>query len=177
MPKGVRQELGVQLVCSLCPKTPIFSDTSHLLTHISSKSHLSHRFKLQIRAQSELEAQQKLHDFDFWYTSNNLDALLAERLASKDKKKERKSRVSNASTSSVIPPLIRPLIPLTDWHRCRRPASPRRNKRRNSLSKKFSLPHPSSEPQYLKCTPGNPAVPAQHLLEDGSMATYTRHLP
>ncbi|KAG0650630.1 Geranylgeranyl transferase type II subunit beta [Hyphodiscus hymeniophilus] len=107
MPKAVKPEVNIELACSLCPKIPKFSDISHLLTHISSKSHLSHRFKLQIRSQSESEAKEKINEFDFWYRNNNLDGLLAERLASKDKKKttkERKPRVSNAFTASVKTP-------------------------------------------------------------------------
>ena len=100
MPKGVKVESSMELTCTLCPKKPQFSDISHLLTHISSKSHLSHRFKLQIRAQSEPEAKEKLDNFDFWYHDNNLDTMLSERLAAKEQKKtakERKARTSNVS--------------------------------------------------------------------------------
>lgn len=92
MPKVKNHDSSIQLQCTLCPKTPQFSDVSHLLTHISSKSHLSHRFKLQIRAQSEFEAKQQLDNFDHWYRNNNLDVLLSGRLAAKEQKKSAKER-------------------------------------------------------------------------------------
>jgi hypothetical protein len=101
MPK-TKAEFNIPLRCSLCPKHPQFSDISHLLTHISSKSHLSHRFKLQIRAQSEIASKEQLDDFDHWYTHNNLDVMLSERMAAKELKKttkERKSRLSSAPVS------------------------------------------------------------------------------
>jgi hypothetical protein len=80
----------IPLLCDLCPKKPRFSDVSHLLTHISSKSHLSNRFKLQIRSQGEPEARRLLADFDNWYTSNGLEDLLSERLSAKEQKKTTK---------------------------------------------------------------------------------------
>jgi hypothetical protein len=100
----VKTENSIELRCSLCPKTPTFSDVSHLLTHISSKSHLAHRFKLQIRSQSEPDAKTQLEDFDFWYRDNNLDTLLSERLAAKEQKKsakERRARTSSNASASV----------------------------------------------------------------------------
>lgn len=99
MPK-LKVEYNIDLQCSLCPKNPKFSDVSHLLTHISSKGHLAHRFKLQIRAQGEPEAKDILDNFDFWYRTSNLDSLLSDRLAAKDNKKTKKSRASNVSAAS-----------------------------------------------------------------------------
>lgn len=104
MPTKVKAESSVPLLCSLCPKSPNFSDISHLLTHISSKSHLATLFKLKIRSQAEQDAKDQLDTYELWYSVNNLDALLSDRLATKDKKKrnkDRKNRASNASTSSV----------------------------------------------------------------------------
>ena len=92
---------SIQLLCSLCPKNPNFSDISHLLTHVSSKSHLSHRFKLQIRSQSEIAAKQQLDDFDIWYHNNNLDVLLSERMASKEQKKATKEKKSRSANMTV----------------------------------------------------------------------------
>jgi hypothetical protein len=102
MPPKVKAECSVPLLCNLCPKSPTFSDISHLLTHISSKSHLSNLFKLKIRAQGEQEAKDKLDDFEVWYNDNNLDALLSDRLATKDQKKankDKKNRLSGARAS------------------------------------------------------------------------------
>lgn len=105
MPKPTKTESSTELTCSLCPNTPKFSDISHLLTHVSSKSHLSHRFKIQLRAQSEPEAKEKLDNFDYWYHDSNLDVMLSERLAAKESKKaakERTARISNVSTASNV---------------------------------------------------------------------------
>ncbi len=99
MPK---KETNIDLQCTLCNKNPKFSDVSHLLTHIASKSHLAARFKLQIQAQSEIAAKEKLDQFDFWYRTNNLDPLLAERLAAKEQKKTKKSRASNVQCNVSV---------------------------------------------------------------------------
>ncbi|KFY18007.1 hypothetical protein V491_04888 [Pseudogymnoascus sp. VKM F-3775] len=77
---------AVPLLCTLCPNNPQFSDISHLLTHISSKGHLSCRFKLQIRCQADPEARGQLDAYDAWYANNSLEELLAERLATKEQK-------------------------------------------------------------------------------------------
>ncbi|OAX84518.1 hypothetical protein ACJ72_01109 [Emergomyces africanus] len=75
------------LKCNICPKKPNFSDVSHLLTHISSKGHLSHYFKLQVRSHQEPEAGDLLAVYDQWYKDNNLAALLSERMLTKEAKK------------------------------------------------------------------------------------------
>lgn len=87
----------IPLQCSLCPKAPYFSDISHLLTHISSKSHLSHRFKLQIRSQSEPEAELQLNIFNDWYDQYGLATLLSDRLAAKEHKKTTKRPRNSAA--------------------------------------------------------------------------------
>lgn len=102
MPKA-KPETNIPLRCSLCPKTPQFSDVSHLLTHISSKSHLSHRFKLQIRAQSEMASKQQLDNFDHWYTHNNLDVMLSDRMAAKEHKKNTKDRKARLAAVCYVP--------------------------------------------------------------------------
>ena len=90
----------IPLLCDLCPKKPRFSDVSHLLTHISSKSHLSNRFKLQIRSQGEPEARKLLADFDSWYNDNGLEDLLSERLTAKEQKNTTKrTRLPSAPVS------------------------------------------------------------------------------
>jgi hypothetical protein len=101
-PRPVKQKPTIPLICTLCPKNPNFSDTSHLLTHISSKSHLAARFKLQIRCQTEKEARDRLDDFDIWYQSNNLDSLLSDRLAIKEEKKAAKER-KNVENRGLLP--------------------------------------------------------------------------
>ncbi|KAK0655703.1 hypothetical protein B0T16DRAFT_315685 [Cercophora newfieldiana] len=77
----------IPLRCTLCPKRPNFSDVSHLLTHISSKSHLSHRFKAELMSHSEREAQEAIRLYDDWYERHGIRGLLAERMAAKEQKK------------------------------------------------------------------------------------------
>jgi hypothetical protein len=108
MPK---KETNIDLQCTLCNKNPKFSDISHLLTHMSSKSHLAARFKLQIQAQSEISSKEKLDQFDFWYRTSNLDTLLAERLAAKEFKKTKKSRASNISSNASVGCTFHSIVP------------------------------------------------------------------
>ncbi|KAK3335386.1 hypothetical protein B0T19DRAFT_452411 [Cercophora scortea] len=86
---------AIPLKCTLCPKKPNFSDVSHLLTHISSKSHLSYRFKTELRSHSERDAREAIRVYDDWYDTNGIRGLLAERMAAKEQKKSTKSRRSS----------------------------------------------------------------------------------
>ncbi|PGH27891.1 hypothetical protein AJ80_00441 [Polytolypa hystricis UAMH7299] len=89
------------LQCNICPKKPNFSDTSHLLTHVSSKGHLSHYFKLQVRSHQEPEAGELLESYDQWYRQHNLAALLSERMLTKEAKRGRgQNRATLDSTAS-----------------------------------------------------------------------------
>lgn len=89
------------LLCNICPKRPTFSDVSHLLTHVSSKAHLSHYFKLQVRSHQEHEAATLLEEYDQWYKSNNLAKLLADRMSSKDARKKKGHGKPAAQTKVV----------------------------------------------------------------------------
>ncbi|KAK0733945.1 hypothetical protein B0T26DRAFT_736747 [Lasiosphaeria miniovina] len=89
---------SIPLKCTLCPKKPNFSDLSHLLTHISSKSHLSHRFKIELRAQSERDAREAIRKYEEWYAGHGIMNLLAERMTAKEQKKpSKRGRPSNAN--------------------------------------------------------------------------------
>lgn len=77
------------LLCHICPRQPNFSDVSHLLTHVSSKAHLSHYFKLQVRSHQESYAGDLLRQYDRWYKVNDLARLLADRMASKEARKKK----------------------------------------------------------------------------------------
>ena len=94
---------GIPLHCTICPKKPTFSDISHLLTHVSSKGHLSHYFKLQVRSRQEPEAQQALATYNAWYESNELGKLLSERMASKESKKSTDKPKRRTSTKTPKP--------------------------------------------------------------------------
>jgi len=72
------------LNCSICPKQPSFSDTSHLLTHVSSKGHLSHLHKLQVRSHQEIAASVQLASYNQWYQQHGLGQLLSERMLQKE---------------------------------------------------------------------------------------------
>ncbi|KAL4934047.1 uncharacterized protein BDV17DRAFT_286842 [Aspergillus undulatus] len=77
------------LLCNICPKRPKFSDVSHLLTHVASKAHLSHYFKLQVRSHQEPQAETLLDDYNEWYKANNLAKLLSDRMSSKDSRRRK----------------------------------------------------------------------------------------
>ncbi|RVX72209.1 hypothetical protein B0A52_04413 [Exophiala mesophila] len=74
------------LTCTICPKLPSFSDTSHLLTHVRSKGHLSHLHKLQVRSHQEIAAGAQLAVYNQWYQDNGLGQLLSERMVMKEAK-------------------------------------------------------------------------------------------
>ncbi len=93
---------SIPLQCTLCPKKPRFSDLSHLLTHISSKSHLAHRFKAELRARDDPAALEEVRQYDTWCERYGINALLAERMAAKEQKKTgRRGRPSNITVSCV----------------------------------------------------------------------------
>ena len=84
------------LKCSICPKKPSFSDTSHLLTHVGSKGHLSHLHKLQIRSHQDISAGHELATYDKWYQQHGLGQLLSERMLQKESKKgNKRGRTTN----------------------------------------------------------------------------------
>ena len=61
---------AIPLSCYICPQEPDFSDLSHLLTHVSSKGHLAHYLKAQLRGREEADVRQKLDTYDQWYERN-----------------------------------------------------------------------------------------------------------
>ncbi|RHZ67939.1 uncharacterized protein CDV56_108960 [Aspergillus thermomutatus] len=89
------------LQCNICPKRARFSDVSHLLTHVSSKAHLSHYFKLQVRSHQEIQARNLLDEYDRWYKANNLAKLLSDRMASKEARKRKSHGNSLALATSL----------------------------------------------------------------------------
>ena len=93
------------LNCLICPKRPDFSDTSHLLTHVSSKGHLSHLHKLQVRSHQEIAAGHQLALYNQWYQEHDMGHLLSERMQQKDGKvvAKREARVKQERTSTATP--------------------------------------------------------------------------
>ncbi|AEO53879.1 hypothetical protein MYCTH_43484 [Thermothelomyces thermophilus ATCC 42464] len=91
---------SIPLRCTLCPKKPNFSDLSHLLTHISSKSHLAHRFKAELKARDDRAALEAVRQYDLWCDRYGINGLLAERMAAKEQRKTgRRVRNSNAANN------------------------------------------------------------------------------
>lgn len=67
---------------------------------MASKSHLSHKFKIELRAKSDGEALEEFNQYQTWYHKYGIDTLLAERVLAKDKKKTgRRGRPINAVVS------------------------------------------------------------------------------
>ena len=78
---------SIPLLCNICPRKSHFSDVSHLLTHIASKGHLSHYYKLKVRSNTERAARDLIDGYDRWYMDWGVERLVAERMKLKDKKK------------------------------------------------------------------------------------------
>jgi len=87
---------SVPLHCNICPKKPRFSDVSHLLTHIASKGHLSHYYKIKVRSATEEESRRLIEAYDQWYADWNVENLMSERMSLKEK---RRSRARPAGTT------------------------------------------------------------------------------
>jgi len=97
------------LHCIICPGRPRFSDVSHLLTHISSKAHLANNFKLQVRGHQDKDAVRLLKEYNDWYSFNDLQSLLSDRINTKnDRKRKRKSQSKTVDESNEEPPTKRP---------------------------------------------------------------------
>lgn len=77
--------VAIPLICHLCPRKPTFSDVSHLLTHVSSKSHLAAEFKL--KHSKKAEDQDALVQYDQWAQDHGVNDLVANRIAAKEQKK------------------------------------------------------------------------------------------
>ena len=93
----------IPLKCDICPKKPRFSDVSHLLTHISSKTHLSNHFKTKLALNTDVEARRLIEDYDQWYAEWSIQDLLTERMNLKGNKSQPgKRRGQSKSFSRVV---------------------------------------------------------------------------
>ena len=112
---------AVRLSCNICPKKPQFCDISHLLTHVASKGHLSHYFKLQVRSRQEPAIRAQLDAYDEWYDDNHLEKLLSERMVLKESKKAIKRQGLGSQ------PQVRPTAPRPPLRLSRRLSKPMRS--------------------------------------------------
>lgn len=99
---------SLPLHCSICPKKPDFSDVSHLLTHIASKGHLSHYYKVKVRSGHDNASRQIIDAYDKWYNEWDVEALVSDRLAMKDRKRA-KNRTQGLFQCSTHAGLVRVL--------------------------------------------------------------------
>lgn len=90
--------VSIPLICHLCPKKPTFSDVSHLLTHVSSKSHLAAEFKLKHSKKSQ--DQDALVQYDQWAQDYGVNDLVANRIAAKEQRKAPKRQRAVATEVS-----------------------------------------------------------------------------
>jgi hypothetical protein len=93
------------LKCSICPKQPSFSDTSHLLTHVSSKGHLSEWHKLQVRSFQDIAAGVALANYTYWCQQHDIDRLLSERMQMKEDKQAKKRQATGTRSASAAAPI------------------------------------------------------------------------
>jgi hypothetical protein len=92
----------IPLKCITCPKKPVFSDISHLLTHVSSKGHLAAYFRLKVKAVTDPEVDALVTEYDNWYSEWGIQDLMSERMTQKDNKKHpRKSSMLLLFSSSL----------------------------------------------------------------------------
>ena len=136
----------IPLHCNICPKRPKFSDVSHLLTHIASKGHLSHYYKVKVRASSDPASRALIEEYDQWYAEWNVEDLMSERMSLKDRKRGR-----------------RPLGELIGSHRLSADSLSLRKAKRERLPPSRQLAHPKQPGQqqgHKPCTltPFLPAV-------------------
>lgn len=83
-----RNEQQIPLVCWVCPRTPGFSDVSHLLTHIASKGHLHHETQTKLRSHQDFTSAIALQQYEQWYQAHGIETLLVERMKAKQAKEE-----------------------------------------------------------------------------------------
>ncbi|QIW97131.1 hypothetical protein AMS68_002649 [Peltaster fructicola] len=84
-------------------------DVSHLLTHISSKQHLSNYFRIQVLSTGDGAAQAALDQYNNWYTQWDMSEMLKERMNQKEKKKS-----NTARGGSRVPPAARKAVKKTE---------------------------------------------------------------
>jgi hypothetical protein len=90
----------IPLKCDICPKKLQFSNVNRLLTHVSSKAHLSNVFKARVRLEVDTESRRLIEDYDQWYAEWNIHDLLTERISQKENKATKPRRRSGEFNAS-----------------------------------------------------------------------------
>ena len=91
---------SIPLHCNICPKKPDFSDVSHLLTHVASKGHLSHYYKMKVKASTDPASKRLVDTYDEWYEDWRVEDLMMERMTQKEKKKSASNVNGNSGSTS-----------------------------------------------------------------------------
>ena len=94
---------SIPLHCNICPKSPDFSDVSHLLTHVASKGHLFHYFRAQVNAAQDEVIRHKLEVFDQWFDDYQIGRLLSQRMKSKESRDLSKPKNTTKDQKSANP--------------------------------------------------------------------------
>lgn len=92
----------IPLLCRICPEEPHFSDVSHLLTHVSSKGHLYQCKNAQLRSHHDDTFRERLRAYNTWYEVNQIEKLLAQRMAQKDLKSAKGKPRHSRDRSSIF---------------------------------------------------------------------------
>ncbi|CAI7603936.1 unnamed protein product [Penicillium manginii] len=69
--------------------------------------HLANTFRLQVRSHQDENATQLLQDYEVWFRENNLAALLSERIATTDERKNKRKSQSSHDEPYLQPPAKR----------------------------------------------------------------------
>lgn len=77
---------GIPLICYACEKIPTFSDLSHLLTHVSSKTHLLELYHLRLKSYGDEASAARARKFETWNSAYNIDQLVRQRMEARDEK-------------------------------------------------------------------------------------------
>lgn len=96
----------IPLQCCVCPRSPGFSDVSHLLTHIASKGHLHHETQMKLRSHQDISSAMALRQYDAWYNRYSIEDLLVERMKAKQVKEA--ARQTGKRKTSLNPMALAP---------------------------------------------------------------------
>lgn len=89
------------LQCIICPRQPVFSDQSHIITHLESKAHVTRLYKLHLRGYEDADATELLNAFDTWFESNNYGQKICDREAAKEERKNKRSSSGKKAVRSM----------------------------------------------------------------------------
>ncbi|XXG94207.1 hypothetical protein Hte_000460 [Hypoxylon texense] len=76
----------IPLICYVCTNNSKFSDISHLLTHVSSKGHLSRLYHTEIMALNSPHSRRIVEKFNTWKDTYKIDQLVLQRMEARDER-------------------------------------------------------------------------------------------